>query len=80
MNNKSGPRKKFVTGVKLWMLCVYFPGAAVVTFICYCAGMPLVFPIAVLAGYGGALTAFYLLERWTDGSKGKARDESESSA
>ena len=79
MNTKSHPRRKFVSGIKLWMLCLYFLGAPVVTLICYRAGMSLALPVVVFSVWGIGFTAFYLLERWTD-DKRKARDDSETSA
>jgi hypothetical protein len=68
-----------VSGIKLWMLCLYFPGAVVVTLICYRAGMGLILPVTIFSVYDIALTAFYLLERWTD-DKRKTKDESKASA
>ncbi len=79
MSTKSHPRRKFVSGIKLWMLCLYFIGAPVVTLCCYHAGMSLTFPIVVFSVWGVGFVAFYLLERWTD-NKRKVRDDSKPSA
>ena len=79
MNTKSHPRRKFVSGIKLWMLCVYFLGAPVVTLLWYRAGMPLKLPVIVFSIWGAAFTGFFLLERWTD-DKRKVKDDSKGSA
>jgi len=61
------------------MLCLYFPGAAVVTLISHQAGLPLIPTVVIFAIYGFFLTAFYLLEYWM-ACKTKPQDESEPSA
>jgi hypothetical protein len=61
------------------MLCIYFSGAAVVTLICYRAGLALIPTVTIFSVFGFSLTGFYLLERWTD-ERRKTRNESEPSA
>jgi hypothetical protein len=75
MNIKSHPRRKFVSGIKPWMLCLYFVAAPVVTLLWCRAGMSWTFPIIVFSVWGTGFMAFYLLERWTD--KRKTPDDSE---